>query len=123
MNKQTDYTSWGIRELIARINELESKVEHNGWSNYATWRVNLELIDGLNPDPSENTFKDIGSLSIYIKDNVETILDNADCEDDTIRSYANAFIAEVNYYEIAEHVAECYPSIMTGEDTVNGEKI
>ena len=22
-------------------------MEYNGWTNYATWRVNLEIIDGL----------------------------------------------------------------------------
>ena len=23
-----------------------SDKKHNGWTNYATWRVNLEIIDG-----------------------------------------------------------------------------
>ena len=21
--------------------------KHNGWTNYATWRINLEVIDGI----------------------------------------------------------------------------
>ena len=23
------------------------KEKHNGWTNYATWRINLEIIDGI----------------------------------------------------------------------------
>ena len=24
--------------------------EYNGWTNYATWRINLEIIDGIEID-------------------------------------------------------------------------
>ena len=26
--------------------------KYNGWANYETWRVNLELFDGYDPDGS-----------------------------------------------------------------------
>ena len=34
--------------------------EHNGWTNYATWRVNLEIIDGIEIETItcvQNTYK------------------------------------------------------------------
>ena len=26
------------------------KEKYNGWTNYATWRINLEIIDGIEID-------------------------------------------------------------------------
>lgn len=26
-------------------------MKYNGWTNYATWRVNLEMFDGMQIDP------------------------------------------------------------------------
>ena len=28
---------------------------YNGWTNYATWRVNLEIFDGMSPRDVTNT--------------------------------------------------------------------
>jgi hypothetical protein len=108
-------------DFIAR----EKPEEHNGWSNYATWRVNLECLDGIQWSPDEMTFEDIASLKEYLKDTVETIVFGDEGGDTTSLAfgYAHAFIEDVNYHEIATHVAEAYPSLITGTNTQEGEKI
>jgi hypothetical protein len=70
---------------------------HNGWTNYATWRVNLEIIDGIDWRECEHVDAD------YIKSLVEDIVFSQH-EESLMSDYANAFLSEVNYHEIAEHI-------------------
>lgn len=70
---------------------------HNGWTNYATWRVNLEIIDGIDWYECEHVDAD------YIKSLVEDIVFSQH-EESLMSDYANAFLSEVNYHEIAEHI-------------------
>lgn len=92
--------------------------KYNGWSNYATWRINLEIVDSTNwvkedfvPDEQQLTVSD---LSEHIKSVCENIitgfgeLDNNPSAEYAL-SYAQAFLEQVNWYEIAEHMAENYP--------------
>ena len=74
--------------------------KHNGWTNYATWRVNLEIIDGYDWYECEHVDAD------YVKELVEdavfgTLIGNGN---GLVESYANAFLSEVNYHEIAENL-------------------
>jgi hypothetical protein len=74
----------------------------NGWTNYATWRINLEMLDGMDI----STFpQDEYGLSIALKDYVEEYLMES-CPDGLAQSYALAFVSDVNWYEIAEHLIE-----------------
>lgn len=92
---------------------------YNGWTNYATWRVNLELLDGvetsLEASPEDyteyiengeisddNRMEIIYNLSKELESLVEEIMDSYDT-DSIVRSYADAFVSDVNWYEIAEH--------------------
>ena len=73
---------------------------HNGWTNYATWRVNLEIIDGYDWYEWEHVDAD------YVKELVEnavfgTLIGNGN---GLVEDYANAFLSEVNYHEIAENL-------------------
>ena len=73
---------------------------HNGWTNYATWRVNLEIIDGYDWYECEHVDAD------YVKELVEdavfgTLIGNGN---GLVEDYANAFLSEVNYHEIAENL-------------------
>lgn len=70
----------------------------NGWSNYATWRVNLEIIDKIDFDE----LTDAGAL----KEIVECVVFNEDSKNEQsfIQDYAEAFLANVNYYEIANAI-------------------
>ena len=74
--------------------------KHNGWTNYATWRVNLEIIDGYDWYEHEHVDAD------YVKELVEdavfgSLLGNGN---GLVEDYANAFLSEVNYHEIAENL-------------------
>lgn len=92
---------------------------YNGWTNYATWRVNLELLDdvetSLETSPEDyteyvengeisddNRMEIIYNLSKELESLVEEIMDSYDT-DSIVRSYADSFLSDVNYYEIAEH--------------------
>lgn len=78
-------------------------MSYNGWSNYATWRVYVDIF------------------SDYDFDDTFDLLNNEDCKEITtqilfedndfiatnlIAQYAGLFLSEVNFNEIAEHVNE-----------------
>jgi hypothetical protein len=73
--------------------------EYNGWTNYATWRVNLEILGDIEFD--EQVSAD------YLKEIVEDVvfsqyeLGNGS---HLVEDYARAFVSDVNYYEIANHI-------------------
>ena len=69
----------------------------NGWTNYATWRINLEIL-------SDMEFEDQVSAD-YLEDLVEELV-FIDVKDCLAADYARAFIAQVNFHEIAESINE-----------------
>lgn len=75
---------------------------YNGWTNYATWRIALEWFDGFNPNESES---DPSELSICLEDYVTEYL-SQDLPNEMTLSYALAFISNVNWFEIAEHLIQ-----------------
>ena len=77
--------------------------KYNGWTNYATWRVNLEFFDGFNPSDNGYDTNVIYELSHQLKHYVESIIDET-TSDGIAKDYALAFISDVNFYEIAEHL-------------------
>ena len=91
-------------------------IEHNGWTNYPTWRINLEIIDDLDTDHWTDFIEDNrGSdmLTYNLGQNIREYVEEkfyAECttEKDLIYSYALAFIADVNWSEIAEHIIDTY---------------
>ena len=75
------------------------KETHNGWTNYATWRVNLEIFDGL--------YSDIDGEKVTAescKDYAENVL--SESGEGLALDYARAFIASVNWHEIAKALNE-----------------
>ena len=77
------------------------KEKYNGWTNYATWRINLEIIDGIEIDTI--------ICAEYIKEYVEDVvfgqyeLGNGS---HLVEDYARAFVSQVNFYEIAQSINE-----------------
>lgn len=67
--------------------------KYNGWTNYATWRVNLEMFDGVEEFFSPESARDL----------VESIIEET-TEPGIARDYAMAFLDDVNWYEISEHL-------------------
>lgn len=85
-----------------------SHTTYNGWTNYATWRINLEIFDGFDPrehfsrydrDEAYNLAHDLKEYTL------EIVIGDAD---GLMADYARAFVDDVNFYEIAEHmISEC----------------
>lgn len=87
------------------------KQEYNGWRNYATWRVNLEIIDGLEID---DTFESITDLCIYLRDYVSGAVNGFEMESNDLKTqYAHAFTSDVDYAEIARHIIAEKPEILS----------
>ena len=90
---------------------------YNGWANYATWRVNLEIIDGdldywnerLEEMEGEDAEDIQYTMTQEVEQHVQEVMDDndRDCHG-LVRSYADAFLANVSYYEIAKHLIEQY---------------
>ena len=82
---------------------------YNGWTNYATWRVNLEVFDGLETSEMFDLTLDAWDLGHVLQDYAEEVIDMSinDPEAPNIaRDYALAFLADVNWYEIAKHMID-----------------
>ena len=74
---------------------------YNGWTNYATWRVMLEMFDGHDPDGEWMT----GEAAEEMADEWLTMdLPNPDrC---LALDYARSFLAQVDWDEIAAAINE-----------------
>jgi hypothetical protein len=79
---------------------------YNGWTNYATWRVNLEIFDGQDPEGFDLT-QDAYDLGRELKDYAEELID-ATSNEGLARDYALAFLSDVNWREIASYLIEEY---------------
>lgn len=90
--------------------------KYNGWTNYATWRINLEIFDGVDAqdfDGVDAADPNIYEISLQLKDYAEEII-FSECRYDERRpsnlmeDYARAFLADVDWYEIAQHMVNDY---------------
>jgi len=75
--------------------------KYNGWTNYATWRVHLEILEDIEFD--EHISAD------YLKEIVEDcVFSNYEIYSGShlVEDYARSFISNVNYYEIAQYINE-----------------
>jgi len=69
--------------------------KYNGWTNYATWRVNLEIFDGGNWDRYSAQ-----DLKEFVQDHLESTSSGLALD------YALAFIDDVNWHEIAKSLRD-----------------
>lgn len=80
--------------------------KHNGWTNYATWRVNLEIFDGSDWHCrfDDDAIPELHDLAGMIKEWAEEFI----CESSNglARDYALAFMGDVNWREIAQHMID-----------------
>jgi hypothetical protein len=73
---------------------------YNGWANYATWRINLEIFDGMDFTGYSN---DECELSQQLKDYVEDCIFDV-YDEGLVKDYARAFISDVNWMQIAKSI-------------------
>jgi hypothetical protein len=79
---------------------METQNTYNGWTNYATWRIALEIFDGYEAG-YKITADDCAEL-------VEEVLFSSGSGSNLSDSYARAFLSDVNYYEIANNLNEAH---------------
>jgi hypothetical protein len=82
--------------------------KYNGWTNYATWRVNLEVFDGFDMDSLVSfDMKDLYNLTELVEGYAtDWIIESS--ESGLARDYALAFLQEVNWKEIAQALVDNY---------------
>lgn len=70
---------------------------YNGWYNYATWRVNLEILGDIEFEEPV--------LAEDLEEIVEDVVFNNTVEKDCLAAdYARSFLSDVNYEEIANNI-------------------
>jgi hypothetical protein len=87
---------------------------YNGWTNYATWRINLEIFADMDAEKIEEAFyagrlymEPITSTNVkqYVLDFLfgsREFPENA--VEHMVESYARSFLNQVNWYEISTHL-------------------
>jgi hypothetical protein len=92
---------------------MAESTKYNGWTNYATWRINLEIFDDVDVDYWADYIEDTrGERHAYeLGQHLESYVDDilvCECDNSLVTSYAQAFINDVNWREIAEHIIDYY---------------
>jgi hypothetical protein len=98
---------------------MQAENQYNGWTNYATWRVNLEMFDGLNLRDHFDGLPEVCDVARWAQGYAEEVIDAALSEpvgickwtrmltpSDIVDGWARAFLDDVNWYEIAEHLLD-----------------
>lgn len=116
------FTSQQSFFFLSKEHDME-KTNYNGWTNYATWRVNLEVFDGMTPEDFDLNPEDLGSVDFYefgeaMKDYIEEMIDMG-TPDGIAKDYAFAFLSDVNFFEIADRFIDAH-IVPTDETRSNG---
>ena len=98
---------------------METDNKYNGWTNYATWRINLEVFDGNDeliqdlvseckevPELSEMM---AGYVNAFIEDGLQYPYGSNRNEapiNQILLGWLTSFVSECNFYEIAQHYTE-----------------
>jgi len=82
-----------------------SNTTYNGWTNYPTWRINLEILGDIQWDEYELETLDVEMLEEYVEN---AVFDNYSGKMGLMEDYARAFLANVDYREILEGIKNDY---------------
>ena len=94
---------------------MSSEQKYNGWSNYATWRVNLEALDDyvsslVGDGPQWSSVEECAGV---LEEIVTELIDEQCYGNPTINGWASAFVSDVDYHEIAETILADNPELFT----------
>jgi hypothetical protein len=82
---------------------MDKDMTYNGWTNYETWRVNLEMFDADFSSDNDMNAYDLGQSLREMA--LETVGSQAS---GIALDYAEAFLNSVNWYEIGAMNIEAY---------------
>jgi hypothetical protein len=79
---------------------------YNGWTNYATWRVNLEMLDGMSLQDftclaRPDVYHLQSVIQAYVEDEIEMTTQAG-----IGRDYALAFLSDVNWRQISSRMLD-----------------
>ena len=85
--------------------------KYNGWTNYETWRIQLEVIDGMTlqdfgfdlHEVDTDEVADVERLAEYVEQYVDEIVLGT-VPNGMARDLAESFLGRVDWFEIAEHL-------------------
>lgn len=106
-----------IEELRSELKAAKHREDktYNGWTNYETWRVNLELFGGqivltdllpIADSEPKSYFSGAEFYSVVMdacKNYAEQLIEESS-QEGLARDYALAFLSDVNWREIAKHL-------------------
>jgi len=80
---------------------------HYVWTNYETWRVNLEMFDGFDPRDywSGSDRWESYDLRDFLKGYAEELIESSSSEG-LARDYALAFLSDVDWRQIASRMLD-----------------
>jgi hypothetical protein len=80
--------------------------KYNGWTNYETWKYNLELLDQdyFRVLFYDDQFTEVSDLANAIQNEADDLVDLV--RPDWARGWVAAAFSEVNWYELAEAIIE-----------------
>ena len=82
---------------------------YNGWTNYATWLVMLELFDGFDPDGQWQTAESVEDMADeWVAGDMRS--------SEIALDYARAFLNGVDWHEIANAINENHELTNPEED-------
>ncbi|CAB4172459.1 hypothetical protein UFOVP934_4 [uncultured Caudovirales phage] len=84
-----------------------TSTSYNGWTNFATWRVNLEIFSDFDLDDWCLDMLDANELAGWMRDHVREIIEET-AQPGLARDYALAFLADVNWFELAKTARDDY---------------
>ena len=81
--------------------------EYNGWSNYATWRFNVEFVQGIAGKEFAPDWErlDLREQVKILREAAEEFIHNA-TGDTTVSGWAKTFLDNVNFGEVAKNMNE-----------------
>jgi len=85
--------------------------KYNGWTNYETWRIGLEIFDGYEMNCIDSADSQEEALEMVEPENLkdyaqDILISDGKNEHSLTISYALSFIADANYHEISEHLKD-----------------
>lgn len=95
--------------------------EHEGWTNYATWKVYHDIFDGMEYREWIAEEKDESVLADIIQEYTEELVFGDYDDDSFIKDYAKAFLGNVNWQEIAGLLIDQYILSDLWEKEVNSK--
>lgn len=88
---------------------------YNGWSNYETWRIWIETLDGMSSADfgirvtAEDRDENVEALAEALEGHVGYIVEEQ--AEGFALDLANSFLARVDWAEIAEHMIADYTEV------------